>query len=249
MYLLGAAALWILGRFRAREAWRGIQSRMVDDLVFYGMLGAIIGGRLGYVIFYVGWSAVAADPFLPFKVWEGGMSFHGGLAGVFVVLVLIARAYGVTVWQLSDFVVPLVTPGLAFGRIGNFINGELWGRVSDVPWAMIFRNVDDLPRHPSQLYEAFLEGFVLFVFLWILSRRPRRAGFVTAWFALGYGMSRFLVEFVREPDAHIGFIAWGWLTMGHILTLPLGIAGAFGLYWLWRFRTGRMSNGNDGATL
>lgn len=236
MYLLGAAAFWFLGRWRARDAWRNVQAQWVDDVLFYGVLGAIIGGRLGYVVFYSDWGTLADDPLMPLRIWQGGMSFHGGLIGVFAALWFLARRYGVSVWQLSDFVAPLVPPGLAFGRMGNFINGELWGRVSDAPWAMIFRHADHLPRHPSQLYEASLEGFLLFAFLWWFSARRRRAGEVTAWFAMGYAISRFLVEFVREPDAHIGFIAWGWLTLGHVLTIPVGVLGL--CLWL-RARRGK----------
>lgn len=231
MYLLAAAAFWILGRYRARQTWRGVSASTVDDLMFYGLLGAIIGGRLGYVIFYAEWSALVADPLLPFKLWHGGMSFHGGLLGVVAVLWLMARRRNMPLLRLTDFVAPLVPLGLGFGRIGNFINGELWGRVSDAPWAMVFRHVDAQPRHPSQLYEAALEGFLLFAALYIFSARRRPLGATTAWFALGYAISRFIVEFVREPDAHIGFIAGAWFTVGHALTLPLGAAGLALLIW------------------
>ena len=240
MYLVAAAAFWALGRYRAREAWRGVDAGVVDDLLFYGMIGAIIGGRLGYIVFYSDWALMASDPLLPLKVWQGGMSFHGGLLGVLAALWLMARRRGLPVLQLSDFVAPLIPIGLGLGRVGNFINGELWGRVSDVPWAMVFTHVDLQPRHPSQLYEALLEGALLFAFLYWFSMRPRRLGEVSAWFALGYAASRFAVEFAREPDAHLGFLAWGWLTMGHVLTLPLAGVGLALLIW------SRRSNPQDG---
>lgn len=241
MYLAAAAAFWIIGRRRARETWRGVDATVVDDMVFYGMLGAVVGGRLAYVVFYAEWSAFAADPWLPLKIWRGGMSFHGGVVGVVAALWMLARARGLPLLRLTDFAAPLVPLGLAFGRVGNFVNGELWGRETDAPWAMVFRHVDAAPRHPSQLYEAALEGVLLFVVLYVFSRRLRRPGEVSAWFALGYAAARFTVEFFREPDAHIGFIAWGWLTLGHALTLPLA---AIGVVLLVRSRAAEQGAGD-----
>ena len=231
MYLAAAAAFWGLGRRRARQEWRGVSADMVDDMVFFGILGAIAGGRLAYVVFYADWELIAHDPWLPFKLWHGGMSFHGGVVGVIVALWWTASRYGVPVLRLVDFAAALTPIGLAFGRVGNFINGELWGRVSDAPWAMVFVHAGAAPRHPSQLYQAALEGLALFVLLYLFSMRSRRLGEVSAWFAIGYSAARFTVEFFREPDAHIGFVAWGWMTMGHVLTLPLAAAGVALLVW------------------
>lgn len=227
MYLLGFGAGYGLALLRARRSdglWNG---DMVSDLVFYVALGVIVGGRLGYVLFY-GLPRFLNDPLWALRVWEGGMSFHGGLLGVLIAMGVFARQYKKNWWDVMDFVAPLVPPGIFFGRIGNFIGGELWGRpVShpDFPLAMIFPHVDALPRHPSQLYEAALEGLLLFAVLWWFSRRPRPRMAVSAVFALGYGLARFTVEFFREPDADKGFIFFNWMTMGQILTTPLVLGG------------------------
>lgn len=232
MYLLGFVAFYFLGVRRARLAWQKIEESQVADLLFYGVIGIIVGGRAGYVLFY-NFPAFAHDPLMLFRVWEGGMSFHGGLLGAVVALSVFARGRGLGFLQAADFAAPLVPIGLGAGRIGNFINGELWGRATDLPWAMVFPAAGNVARHPSQLYEFLLEGVVLFAILWFYSSRPRRAGAVSGAFALLYAGMRFAVEFVREPDAHIGYIAWGWLTMGQLLSLPLAAAGvaliAFGV--------------------
>ncbi len=226
MYMLAFAVAWGLGRFRAARsqgAWAGTD---VDDLLTLSMLGVILGGRLGYVLFY-DVTAYIADPLEIFRIWKGGMSFHGGLLGVLCAFWYYARRSGRQFLEISDFVAPFVPTGLFFGRIGNFINGELWGNVSTVPWAVVFPHAGSLPRHPSQLYEAFLEGLVLFIVLWIYSRKKRPKGAISGMFAFLYGLFRFLVEFVRTPDPQLGYIAFGWLTMGQALSLPLMGVGIF----------------------
>ncbi len=225
MYLLGFLAAWWLGRRRARRDGSGWSDAQVDDLIFYAALGVILGGRVGYVLFY-GFEQLLADPLYLLRIWEGGMSFHGGLLGVLVAAWLFGRKHGFGFFGVTDFVAPLVPIGLGAGRVGNFVNGELWGRVSDVPWAMVFAHAGPLPRHPSQLYEALLEGLVLFVLLWLYSARPRPRMAVSGLFLLGYGTARTAVEFAREPDAHLGYLAGDWLTMGMLLSLPMVLAGA-----------------------
>ena len=225
MYLLGFLAGWALGRYRARQPHSGWTSAQVDDLVFYIALSVILGGRIGYILFY-GFGSFLRDPLALFRVWEGGMSFHGGFLGVLLAMVLFARKYHKGFWPAVDFIAPLIPPGLCFGRIGNFINGELWGRVTDAPWGMVFRQTGDgLPRHPSQLYQAALEGVALFLIVWLFSAKPRPTMAVSGVFALCYGAFRFLVEFVRQPDAQLGYLAFGWLTMGQLLSLPLIVVG------------------------
>lgn len=228
MYLAGFAAFWLLGRLRAKDAWRGVTADDVENLLFYGIFGVILGGRLGYCLFYQP-AYYAEHPLAIFEIWQGGMSAHGGLLGVLVVMALYAFRHGIGFWKLADFVVPLVPLGLMAGRIGNFVNGELWGREApaSLPWAMVFPQAGDgLPRHPSQLYEAVLEGLVLFLLLWFISRRPRPAGFVAGLFGVGYGVARFFVEYFREPDAFLGLRALG-LSQGQWLTIPLVLAGLF----------------------
>jgi len=226
-YLVGFAAAWYLGRRRAARADSPVTPVQVDDLIFYAALGIILGGRLGYMLFY-GFDQILENPLNLFRIWEGGMSFHGGFLGVLCAMGLYARRLGKGFFQLMDFVAPLVPIGLGAGRIGNFINGELWGAPTTVPWAFI---VDGEARHPSQLYEAGLEGLVLFLVLWVYSARPRPVMSVSALFLIGYGIFRFAVEFVRLPDAHLGYLAFGWLTMGQVLTLPMLVAGGI-LLWL-----------------
>lgn len=241
MYLVGFACAWALGRYRAGRPGAPVQAAQLDDLLFYCALGVILGGRIGYALFYDG-GAWLDDPLRLFRVWEGGMSFHGGFLGVLVALWLYGRRSGAGFWRLADFVAPLVPLGLFAGRIGNFINGELWGAPADVPWAMqvpCAANpvlcLDKLglapgtlmtpPLHPSQLYQALLEGLVLFLLLWWFSRRPRPLMAVSGLFLAGYGVARFLVEFVRLPDAHIGYLAGGWVTMGQVLSAPMIVLG------------------------
>jgi phosphatidylglycerol:prolipoprotein diacylglycerol transferase len=235
MYLFGFVAFWLLGRWRARREDVVVRPEEVGDLLFYGMVGVILGGRLGYVLFY-GVEALLRDPLMIFRIWEGGMSFHGGLLGALVGGWLYQRRRGWGFLRTMDFVAPLIPPGLFFGRIGNFINAELWGRPTDLPWGMVFPGAGPQPRHPSQLYEAFLEGIVLFAVLWIFSSRPRPAGAVSGLFLLCYGLFRFLVEFVRQPDPQLGYLAFGWLTMGQVLSLPMMVLGAGLLVWAYRVR-------------
>jgi phosphatidylglycerol:prolipoprotein diacylglycerol transferase len=224
MYLFGFVGAWGLARYRAgRYGWRAEE---IDDLVFYGALGVVLGGRIGYMLFY-NLPLLIRDPLSLLRVWEGGMSFHGGLLGVLVAMGLFAKKYSRAYFEVTDFIAPLVPVGLFCGRIGNFINGELWGKVTDLPWGMVFPLAGPLPRHPSQLYEAFLEGVVLFSVLWLYSAKPRPRPAVSGMFLVLYGSFRFLVEFIREPDAHIGYLAFGWLTMGQVLSLPMILAGAW----------------------
>ncbi|QTP58186.1 prolipoprotein diacylglyceryl transferase [Billgrantia antri] len=234
MYVVGLAAAWWLGRRRAHRL--GLSHDDIGDLIFYAAVGIILGGRLGYALFY-GLDQLLANPLWLFRVWDGGMSFHGGLAGVLIAALLFARKHRLAFFQLTDFIAPLVPIGLGAGRLGNFINHELPGRISDVPWAMVFPPMMGLgpePRHPSALYEFALEGVVLFVMLWWLSRRPRQRGLISGLFLVLYGAFRFTVEFVRLPDPHLGFVAFGWLTMGQLLTLPMLIAGLALVVWSMR---------------
>ena len=267
MYLLAFIQCIVIGRLRLRlpyVAAQGWTTKDIDDILFYGVLGTILGGRLGYVVFYKS-SFYLANPLDIFKVWEGGMSFHGGMIGVTIAMVLFAWQRKRTWLQVTDFVAPLVPLGLAAGRFGNFINGELWGRVTNpnAPWAMLFQNAspDDaiwlrthpqqaaqwnlneiferyqmLPRHPSQLYEIALEGFALFIVMWLMSRKQRPAGAISAVFLIGYGLARFTVEFAREPDDYLGLLAMN-LSMGQWLSLPM-IIGGIGLL-IWSYRRGR----------
>ena len=236
MYLIGFIGGWWLGRVRARRPESGWHTEEIGDLLFYVALGVVLGGRVGYVLFY-NLSAFLERPLLLFEVWQGGMSFHGGLIGVLLAAWLYGRKTGRTFFQVTDFVAPFVPIGLGAGRIGNFINGELWGRPTDVPWAMVFPFVDGQPRHPSMLYEALLEGPVLLILLWVFSNRRRPTMAVSGLFLIAYGVFRFLVEFVREPDAHLGYLAWGWLTMGQVLTLPMVAFGVL-LFLLAYLRRG-----------
>lgn len=224
MYLIGFALGWLLARWRASRPNSGWTPTEVDDLLTLVMLGVIIGGRLGYVLFY-DLSAYLRDPLEILKIWHGGMSFHGGLLGALAAFWYFARSRHRSFLQVSDFVAPLVPQAIMWGRLGNFINGELWGKTTDLPWGMIFRGAGPYPRHPTQLYQALLEGLLLFIVVWVYSSRPRKPGRVSGLFAIGYGICRILVEFVRVPDAHLGYLAFGWLTMGQILCVPLIIVG------------------------
>lgn len=236
MYLVGFALLWAAGRHRIRTRPDSVWSaKDLDDALFYGILGTIIGGRLGYTLFYK-LGDYLAEPWRVFYVWEGGMSFHGGLLGVIFAMWLFARARGQDWIRVTDFIAVLVPLGLGAGRLGNFINAELWGRPTDIPWAMVFPNVDGVPRHPSQLYEFALEGVVLFLLLWWFSSKPRPRGATSGLFLIGYGVFRFAVEYTREPDSYLGLLALGF-SMGQWLSLPMIVLGV-GLL-MWAYRTGK----------
>lgn len=224
MYLIGIGAAWLLMRHRAKRADNPLQPAQIDDLIFWVVVGMLAGGRLGYLLFYQP-AALAADPLLLVRVWEGGMAFHGGLLGVIVAAWLYARYHRLSIFDLTDLGAPTAAIGLGAGRIGNFINAELWGRVTDMPWGMVFPGAGPDPRHPSQLYQFALEGVVLFLILWWFSAKPRPRMAVSGLFLALYGLFRFGVEFFREPDAHLGFIAFEWLTMGQILSLPMLLLG------------------------
>ncbi len=241
MYLLAfAGALW-LGGVRAKKSSNLWQKEQVGDLIFYGAVGVILGGRFGYVVFY-NFDYFIQDPLWLFKIWDGGMSFHGGLLGVLIAMGWYGRKLGKNFFQITDFIAPLVPFGLGMGRIGNFIGGELWGRATDVSWAMIFpRDPSQLPRHPSQLYQFFLEGIVLFGILWWFSAKPRPRMAVSGMFMLIYGMARFIVEFFRQPDEQLGFIAFDWLTMGQLLSTPMIALG--GLLMLWAYQKNPLEKG------
>jgi phosphatidylglycerol:prolipoprotein diacylglycerol transferase len=221
MYLVGISVAWFLLRGRAARPNSGWSLQQIDDLVFVSVIGVIVGGRLGSKLFY-DLDSWMADPLSIFEIWKGGMSFHGGLLGVMLAMWYFGRKNGKGFFTVADIVAPVVPIGLGAGRIGNFINGELWGKVTDSPLGFL---VNGQVRHASQLYEFFLEGVVMFVVLWWLSSTPRPRMLVSGMFALLYGVFRFAVEFVRLPDAHIGYLAWGWLTMGQVLSLPLLLLG------------------------
>lgn len=229
MYLFGFISAWLLANWRARHYQLNWTREQIGDLIFYAACGVIIGGRLGYMIFY-NTEQLLMKPWTLLQLWEGGMSFHGGLLGVAIALACFTRKVNKSFLEVADFVAPIVPLGLAAGRIGNFINGELWGRVSDVPWAMVFPNAGLSPRHPSQLYEFTLEGIFLFFLVWIYASKPRARGRVSAVFLIGYALCRLLVECFREPDKPIGFIAFDWLTMGQLLSIPMLLIGLF-LWW------------------
>jgi len=228
MYLLGFVGSWFIIRNLARRRSLPLDADGISDLLFYGIVGVILGGRFGYVFFYNP-AYYFQHPLASFAIWEGGMSFHGGLLGVVVAAIIFCRRRGLSMLLTGDILVTAAAVGLGLGRIGNFINGELWGRVTDVPWAMVFPGAGPLPRHPSQLYEALLEGVILFAVLWLLHRRQAAAGIPFFTFFLLSGTFRFIVEFFRQPDAHLGFL-WGGATMGQVLSLPMILLGLVGLY-------------------
>lgn len=227
MYLLAFALVWVLGRYRIKKGMIDLTLQRFEDLIFYGVLGVIVGGRLGYIFFYQP-SFYLSHPLEIFSIWDGGMSFHGGLIGVLLAMYLFGQKEGKTFFEVADFIAPLVPLGLASGRLGNFINGELWGRPADVPWAMIFPGAGNIPRHPSQLYQMLLEGILLFIILWIFSSKKRPVGQVSAVFLMGYGVFRFIAEYTREPDSYLGFLALGF-SMGQWLSIPMILAGI----WLY----------------
>ena len=233
MYLIGFVLFVVLGKYRARQnLLTGWHPRDVDDMLFYGVFGVILGGRLGYVLFYKP-AYYFAHPLEILALWQGGMSFHGGFLGVLIAMTLFARNRQRRWLDVTDFIAPLIPLALAAGRLGNFINGELWGRPTDVPWAMVFPQVDTQPRHPSQLYELGLEGLLLFAILWLYARRRRPLGAVSGAFLIGYGTFRFMVEFAREPDSFLGALALGW-TMGQWLSAPMIVAGVVLMIWAYR---------------
>jgi phosphatidylglycerol:prolipoprotein diacylglycerol transferase len=240
MYLVGFVGFWWLGLLRARQPQTPVKPEQIGDMLFYGVLGVILGGRIGYTLFY-NLPAFLDTPLILFQIWEGGMSFHGGLIGVVIAALIYSRHYGIGFVRLCDFVAPMVPVGLGAGRIGNFINGELWGVPTNLPWGMVFPDPDagPIPRHPSQLYEAFLEGAVLFIILWHFSRIPRPTGAVCGLFLVCYGIFRFLVEFVRVPDVQIGYLAFGWFTRGQLLSLPMIIVGLVIIVFAYRYRDQR----------
>lgn len=259
MYLFGFIVAWWLGRRRIRAGrLPGVDDNGFGDLMFYAMLGVVLGGRIGYILFY-DFASFLANPMMIVRVWEGGMSFHGGLLGVLAAVAWWSRRHRLHFFDTVDFIAPLVPAGLGFGRLGNYIGGELWGKLTNAGWGVIFPRaplsdtapgqaleqllttaqiqqqyaagvLDRYARHPSQLYQAALEGLVMFCVLVWYSRKPRPRYAVSGLFALLYGCFRFLVEFVRVPDAQLGYLAFGWLTMGQVLSLPLILLGLF-LCW------------------
>ena len=259
MYLVAFLSFWGIAHLQAsRRPWFGWTREEVSDFMFYGMLGVIAGGRIGYVLFY-GLDSFLANPLFLFMINDGGMSFHGGLLGVIAAMAWFGRKTGKGFWRVADFVAPIVPLGLAFGRLGNFIGGELWGRLSDAPWAMIFPAslppgiapqgleaawqaglLDEFARHPSQLYHAGLEGMALFILLMVYAARPRPLGAISGLFLAGYGTFRFIVEFFREPDAHLGYLVGDWLTMGMVLSLPMVVIGI--AFMVMAYRRGESHN-------
>lgn len=233
-YVGGLVFAWWLGKQRAQLPNSPIKESQIDDLIFYAALGIIVGGRVGYALFY-GSGSLLEDPLRVFRIWEGGMAFHGGFLGVVIAMWLLCRNHKIEFGALVDFIAPLAPVGLALGRLGNFINQELWGRPADVPWAMVFPNDPaGLARHPSQLYQFAMEGILLFVILFWYTRVPRPRWSAAGLFLFGYGIFRSTAEFFREPDAHVGFDALGWVTRGQLLSLPMIIAGAAIIIWAYR---------------
>ncbi len=231
-YLVGILLVWHFLQRRGPNAQPPWTKDEIGDLVFYAALGAVLGGRIGYVLFYQ-FSSYVEHPLNVLKVWQGGMSFHGGVLGFILSVWLYAKRHQRMFFSVADLLVPLVPIGLCLGRIANFVNQELWGAPSSLPWAVVFTHPDagGIPRHPTQLYEALLEGVVLFLLLnWLRRKRPP-IGTLSAMFLLGYAGARMAIEFVREPDAHLGYLFGGWVTMGHVLSLPMVVAGVFIFWW------------------
>lgn len=231
MYVFGFAGVYLAWAYRLKHQPQSVSSRWnldtASDLLFYGALGAVVGGRLGYVLFYKPMEYLADPLSIVTGIREGGMSFHGGLLGVIVALWLFSRKSKINMVEIGDFVAPVAPIGLFFGRIGNFINQELWGKPTELPWGMVFTTADNQARHPSMLYEALLEGLLLFVILWLVSRVKRPLGVLSGLFLIGYAISRMVVEMVRVPDEHLNYLLFDWVTMGHLLSLPMLILGSF----------------------
>ena len=225
MYLVAFVVGYGLAKYRVKTSPTPIDQSQIDDLVFFTALGVILGGRIGYMIFY-NFSGLMADPLSLFKVWEGGMSFHGGLVGVLIAMIFFAKKVEQPFVNIADFIAPLFPIGLGAGRVGNFINGELWGKPTDSVFGFA---VDGMIRHPTQLYEAFFEGIILFLILWVYTAKQRAVGLSSAMFLICYGLFRIAIEFLRLPDAHIGYLAWGWLTVGQLLSLPMIVIG----FWIF----------------
>lgn len=249
-YLIGFGLYYLLGKYRIKNHPSSWNEEQLSDFLFYGAIGVIAGGRVGWLLFYND-TSIFNDITLPFRIWEGGMSFHGGLMGVILAMVYFKKKTNKSFYQVSDFIAPLIPTGILSVRFGNFMNGELWGRLTQKPWAMIFPDslpahlhpsnmsasawqqmhqqgqLDVFARHPSALYEAFGEGLIAFFVVWYTANSAKKRGTVTAMFLISYGVARFTVEFFREPDANRGFIAFDWMTMGHLLTLPILAFGFF----------------------
>ncbi len=239
MYILGFITSWFLFNYQARKKKiKGLTQQVVESFYFWLIVALVLGARLGYVLFY-NLPYYMQNPLRIFAVWQGGMSFHGGLIGLVIAGVLFCRKHKLDFWRMADMLVATVPPGLGFGRIGNFINGELFGRPTNVPWAMIFPQGGNIPRHPSELYEFFFEGVVLFVILWILKDRIKRSGMLLAAFLILYGIFRFTLEFFRQPDPQLGFVA-GPFTMGQVLSSVMVLAGI--ALALWRRKAARVQN-------
>jgi phosphatidylglycerol:prolipoprotein diacylglycerol transferase len=230
MYVFGFLGVYLLGNYRIKyypDAISGTwNSEQISDLIFYGALGAVFGGRLGYVLFYKP-AEYLANPIDIIYLNQGGMSFHGGLLGVIIAISIYAYKTNRTLFQIGDFIAPIAPIGLFFGRMGNFINQELWGKPTDLPWGMVFTTADAQPRHPSMLYEAILEGLVILVIVWVVARRPRAAGVLAGLFLVAYALARSLVELVRVPDNHLNYLFYEWVTMGQILSVPMLLLGLF----------------------
>jgi phosphatidylglycerol:prolipoprotein diacylglycerol transferase len=247
MYLIGFLAAMFMAN-KAADRSNGLWTRdQVSDLLFYGFLGVILGGRIGYVLFYQ-FEYFLTDPLYLLEIWQGGMSFHGGLLGVILAVFIFARKTNKSFLIVGDFVTPLVPIGLGMGRLGNFINSELWGRQTDVQWAMVFPTDPlQVPRHPSQLYEFFLEGVVLFIILYVISRKPRSLGLASGTFLIGYGVFRSFLEFFREPDAHLG-LYFSFISKGQILSIPMILIGLFIIYWGYNQQQKQAINNTESKT-